>query len=142
MNTAALNEVEKLVNSWSQDPNHTKQCFLTLEKHLEAFDNVRLSLVSRPNVSYSLRAAHTSQGKDDLFAMVDVIDDDPADRWLSVCFYGDMVSDPEQLANEVPEGLKGRDAKCFDIYELDEELVSYVETRLTEAFKAVSGPNN
>ena len=45
--------------------------------------------------------------------MVDIIDDDPADRWLSVCFYDELVDDPKGLGDEVPGGLLGEDAKCF-----------------------------
>jgi hypothetical protein len=69
--------------------------------------------------------------------MVDVIEDDP--RWLSVCFYGEMITDPEEKGDFVPEGLLGEDAVCFDVEERDEKLITYIETRLDEACQSASG---
>jgi hypothetical protein len=66
--------------------------------------------------------------------MVDVIEDNP--RWLSVCFYDEMITDPEEKGDFVPEGLLGEDAVCFDIEELDEELIRYIEIRLDEAYRS------
>ncbi|MCI5126792.1 MAG: hypothetical protein D3925_20505, partial [Candidatus Electrothrix sp. AR5] len=63
--------------------------------------------------------------------MIDVIEDNP--RWLSVCFYGDMITDPEGQGDAVPGGLLGEDAVCFDLEAWDEERVRYVEARLDEA---------
>ncbi len=63
--------------------------------------------------------------------MVDVIED--TTRWLSICFYGDMIADPEERGDFVPGGLLGEDAVCFDLEEQDETLVKYIETRLDEA---------
>lgn len=68
--------------------------------------------------------------------MVDVIDDDPANRWLSVCFYGEMISDPDENGDFVPEGLLGEDALCFDIDAWEDDLLVYVEKRLDEAYSA------
>jgi hypothetical protein len=67
--------------------------------------------------------------------MIDVIDDDP--RWLSICFYSEMVSDPEARGDYVPGGLLGEDGLCFDLEPGDEELVSYVTARIDEAHRAV-----
>jgi ADP-ribose pyrophosphatase YjhB (NUDIX family) len=96
-------------------------------------DGVRFDWKARPGVTYSLRAAHAAQKNRSLFAMVDVIDDDPENRWLSVCFYGEMITDPEERGDEVPGGLLGEDASCFDVDAWDEELLAYVEARLAEA---------
>ncbi len=133
MDEAMNGELSKLLSSWTEDPHNTKDCFLELKQALEGMDGVTLSLTARPGVSYSLRAAHAGQKTRGLFAMVDVIDDDPADRWLSVCFYKDMIGDPDELADEVPEGLLGEDARCFDLEERDENLVGYIKARLAEA---------
>jgi hypothetical protein len=65
--------------------------------------------------------------------MVDIIDDDPENRWLSVCFYDDLVSDPEERGDFVPKGLLGEDARCFDLDEADEDAVGYVAQRIREA---------
>ena len=55
-----------------------------------------------------------------LFAIIDVIDDDPQARWLSVCFYGDMITDPEGRGEVIPGGLAGADeqscrANCISL---------------------------
>jgi hypothetical protein len=66
--------------------------------------------------------------------MIDVIDDDPKARWLSVCFYGDMIQDPDEHGDFIPEGLLGADGHCFDIDEADESLLQYVRARIQEAY--------
>ena len=73
--------------------------------------------------------------------MADVIDDDPKERWLSVCFYGDMVTDPEERGDLIPEGLLGDDGYCFDLDEYDEEGLNYILARLTEAHAKAAQEN-
>jgi len=84
-------------------------------------------------VSYSVRPKHELQKKRALYAMVDVIDDDPDNRWLSVCFYGEMITDPEEKGDLIPEGLLGEDGYCFDLDEYDAKDLDYLKLRLTEA---------
>ena len=67
--------------------------------------------------------------------MLDVIDDDPGHRWLSVCFYGDMITDPDELGDLIPGGLLGSDGYCFDISEEDDALREYVGVRIQEAYE-------
>ncbi|MBG0790291.1 MAG: hypothetical protein H0S80_07335 [Desulfovibrionaceae bacterium] len=138
METPPSVDLTSFIDAWSTDPNLTKYCFLQLKKHLETMDGVRFDFVARPGITYSLRAAHANQKKRGLFAMVDVIDDDPEDRWLSVCFYRELVDDPDGLGDEVPEGLMGEDAKCFDMYESDDIMLNYVKDRLATACEAAS----
>lgn len=138
MDTAITEELTTFLDNWSTDPNQTKPCFLTFKEHLEQLDGVRFDFTARPGITYSLRVTHANQQKRELFAMVDVIDDDPADRWLSVCFYTELVNDPERLGDEVPEGLMGEDATCFDLYESDDSLVEYIKERLNTACEAAS----
>jgi len=69
--------------------------------------------------------------------MVDVIEVDP--RWLSVCFYGEMITDPEEAGDYVPEGLLGEDAVCFDIETHDADRLAYVTARIDEAYRAATG---
>ena len=59
-------------------------------------------------MSYSLRAANAKNDERPLFVLVDVVDDEPEARWLSVCFYADMVNDPNELGDFVPSGSWGR----------------------------------
>ena len=65
--------------------------------------------------------------------MVDIVDDDPENRWLSVCFYGDTITDPSEAGDLVPGGLLGEDGYCFDLYEYDDAVISYLEDRIGEA---------
>ena len=110
-----------------------KKTFLQLKEHLESKEDVFFDFKGRANVSYSLRAIHKNQRKRDLFVMVDVIDDDPDNRWLSVCFYGDMITDPDEMGEVIPDGLAGSDGYCFDVDEYNQEHVNYLKQRLDEA---------
>ncbi len=124
-------ELNAFIEEWEETPEKNKEAFLHFKECLAGKTGVTLEFIARPGVTYSLRAAHAAQTKRDLFVMVDVIEDDP--RWLSVCFYGNMIKDPEEKGDFVPEGLLGEDAVCFDIEERDEELIRYIEIRLDEA---------
>ncbi len=132
-NQTSYPELDTFIDTWSSDANQMKQAFLRLKNHLFDKDNISFDFKGRPGVSYSLRAKHNNQKDRDLFVMVDVIDDDPDDRWLSVCFYGDLLTDPNEKGDLVPEGLSGDDGYCFDLDEWDEEDVAYIEARLDEA---------
>ena len=95
-------------------------------------DGAVTEFVPRPGVTYSLRASGPQQSERPIFGMVDVIDDDPAARWLSVCFYADFVTDPDEIGDEVPGGLMGNDARCFDLDEYEPERLAYLAARLRE----------
>ncbi len=98
-------ETEKALNTfiteWPASPEKNRDVFIHLQDTLASQAGVSLDFVPRPGVTYSLRAVHVHQKNRDLFVMVDVIEDDP--RWLSVCFYGDMITDPEEQGDFVPE---------------------------------------
>ncbi|WP_419786168.1 hypothetical protein [Pseudodesulfovibrio sp.] len=138
MDTATEKAITEFLDTWTEDSNGTKASYLGLKAHLQGLDGVQLAFVARPGITYSLRATHANQKKRGLFAMVDVIDDDPADRWLSVCFYRELVDDPEGLGDEVPGGLLGEDARCFDLYEADATMEQYIKDRLTAACLSAS----
>ena len=124
-------ELEAFVSTW--ESCDAKDAFLVFRQTLEAVDGVNLDFKARPGITYSLRGAHPAQQERDLFVLIDVIDDDPEQRWLSVCFYDDLVSDEQELGDWVPGGLMGEDARCFNVDEADEELVAYVVERIREA---------
>ena len=92
----------------------------------------------RPGVSYSLRATHALQKKRALFLIMDIINDDPENRWLSVCFYPDMITDPEHKGNLIPLGLLGEDGYCFDLEKWDEAYLNYLEVRQDEAYNSAT----
>ena len=98
-----------------------------------------LEFKARPGISYSLRARHAAQKKRELFVLVDVVDDEPESRWLSVCFYADMVNDPDGLGDFVPQGLLGEDAMCFNLDEDSPEMREYIAARLAEAARHAAG---
>jgi hypothetical protein len=124
------------LDAWEETPERNREAFLRFKAFLEAKDGVILDFVPRPGLTYSFRAVHENQKDKDLFVMVDVIEDEP--RWLSVCFYGEMIEDPEEKADFVPEGLLGEDAMCIDLEAWDEALIPYIEARLEEAWKSAS----
>jgi hypothetical protein len=125
--------MKKFIDTWEDNDTKTKQAFTELVEHLNSLDDITLEFNARPKVSYSLRPKHTNQKEKSLFAMVDVIDDDPEERWLSVCFYGEMITDPDEEGDLIPEGLMGEDGYCFDLYEYDTKAISYLKDRLSQA---------
>lgn len=83
--------VEELVQAWQSDPLNARAAFLAYRDYLAGLENVSLEFKARPGVSYSLRARNAAQKRRELFVLVDVVDDEPESRWLSVCFYADMI---------------------------------------------------
>ncbi len=126
------NRIEQYVQAWTTDQRRVRPFFLDLVARLSASD-ARLDFVVREGVSASLRAAWPSSASDrPLFCLVDVVQD-VAGAWLSVCFYADSVTDPEDLGNLVPKGLLGEDGYCFDVEAPDAALEQYLAERLAEA---------
>lgn len=126
-------EMDDFIEGWSKDDNRCKEAFIELKNYLSAKDDIVLDFIARADVTYSLRAAHTAQKKRPLFVMVDVIEDEP--RWLSVCFYGQMVTDPDETGDFVPDGLLGEDAICFDLERYEAEMVGYLKDRIDDAHR-------
>jgi hypothetical protein len=129
-------EINDFVGDWSKDDNHCKQAFIELMDYLSGKEDIVLDFIVREGLTYSLRASRADQKKRPLFVMVDVIEDDP--RWLSVCFYGQMVTDPDEIGDFVPEGLLGEDAVCFDVERYESQLLGYLKDRIDEAHRRAS----
>ncbi len=127
----AMEELEAFVSEW--DTCDAKNAFQVFRQTLESVAGVALDFKARPGITYSLRGAHPAQQGRDLFVLIDVIDDEPEQRWLSVCFYDDLVTDAREQGDWVPGGLMGEDARCFNVDEADEDLVAYVVERIREA---------
>ncbi len=123
-------EIQEFIQGWDKDPGGAKDIFISLKELLEGLEETSIGFKARPGVSYSMRGIKDSQKERPLFVMVDVIDDDPEDRWLSVCFYGDSVNDPDEIGDLVPEGLLGEDGYCFDP---ESEHKDYIRERIREA---------
>lgn len=126
--------LEQFLDDWEIDEFGVRQLFIALRDHLAKKSGVGLSFKGRPGISYSLRASHASQTQRELFVLVDVIDDEPEERWLSICFYADSLTQ-EQLeqGDLVPGGLGGEDACCFDVSEGDEDIEDFLTSCLDTA---------
>ena len=129
-----METVQAFIDSWTEDPLNTKPIFMSLLNELTGKANAVVEFHQRPCISHSLRGLFSNGQDRPLFVMIDVIDDDPKARWLSVCFYGDMIDDPDEMGDLIPGGLLGADGHCFDISEADEPLTQYVRMRIQQAY--------
>ena len=134
----SVEEIDAFIDNWPGAHQPMRDCFRRLYRELSAMASVTLSFTARPGVSYSMRPRHDKTVGRDFFAIVDVIDDEPENRWLSVCFYEDMITDPEQRGECIPGGLSGSDGYCFDVNADDSELAEYLLARLHEAHIAAA----
>ncbi len=128
-----MKEIQDFIDHWTETESKNRQAFIELFEHLKTLNDTSFEFNARPKVSYSLRPKHVTQKDRSLFAMVDVIDDDPNERWLSICFYGEMITDPDEAGDLIPEGLLGEDGYCFDLYEYDADEINYIKQRLSQA---------
>ena len=133
----SMQALTAFIDAWNDTEEQTKKAFVELKDYLAAKPGVALDYVPREGVTYSLRAKHENQKDKSLFVMVDVIEDDP--RWLSVCFYGEMITDPDEAGDYVPEGLLGEDAVCFDLEAYADADINYIKARLDEACQSAGG---
>jgi hypothetical protein len=127
-----LQDLQNFIEEWQDVPEGNREAFIHLKNLLEGLDNVRLDFKAREGLTYSLRGSHICQKSRPLFIMIDVIEGEP--RWLSVCFYATMITDPEEKGDFVPEGLLGEDAVCFDLEQNSAAELHYLEQRLAEAY--------
>lgn len=126
-------EFNEFIQGWTSDSLGMKAVFEDYRKFLASQPDTTLDFKPRPGISYSLRARNGAQKARGLFTLIDVVDDNPDERWLSVCFYADMIEDPDELGDFVPNGLLGEDAICFNLDEDNEDLKQYIFERLKEA---------
>jgi len=130
-----MEKLKKFLCDWKEDDLGTKPIFRSLVEGIMIKPDTHIELNERPGISYSFRLSHEHQNDRPLFTMIDVIDNDPKHRWLSVCFFGDMIEDPDELGDLIPGGLLGSDGYCFDITDPDEHLRECVENRIQEAYE-------
>ncbi len=134
-----MTDLEAFLADWTEDPNGVKRAFLRLREVLDSLAGATVTFVPRPPASYSLRA-EPSRGRP-VITMVDVATVD-GERFLSVCFYADTITDPEERGDLIPGGLLSQDGYCFDVDSGDDDVVSYVEARIFEAAAAFSLPED
>lgn len=133
----AREEMVRFIESWDKVPDQVERIFLRLRDLILQKDQTVLDFNSRPGVSFSMRAYVSTKSGNQLFALVDVVDDDPENRWLSVCFYAGTVDDPERLGERIPGGILGKDGYCFDLVNQDNLLVRHVERKMQQAYEKV-----
>lgn len=131
-------EIEEFVKGWQEQVPVAKECFVSLLETIKSLDGISCTFSARPGVSYSLRPRHFMQRNRDFFMVLDVIDDDPGARWLSICFYDDLVTDPEGRGEVIPGGLPDGDGYCFNLLNEDRGFVEYLKKRCVEACSALS----
>ena len=134
-----MTELAAFIESWTDDQNGVKKAFLRLKTVLEGLQGATVNFIPRPPASYSLRA-EPHRGRP-VITMVDVATLD-GERFLSVCFYADTITDPEERGDLIPGGLLSQDGYCFDLDSGDDEAVDYLETRILEAANAFSLPDD
>ena len=129
---------DNFMAQWSQDPGRVKTALQKILNILLANKGTVLYFHARPGVSYSLRAsvAHRDPKHRPYYAIVDIVEEPHGNRWLSICFYADTVSDPEDMGNLIPKGLLHEDGYCFDVDSCDEQVLSYLKDRINEAYNA------
>ena len=125
--------LDEFLTDWTIDTINARKVFESWHAMFQGMPGVECSFKSRPGISHSLRLASKTNSKRPLFALIDVVDDDPDNRWLSVCFYADLVTDPEGLGDIVPAGLEGEDAICFNLDDDNGATADYIRKRLQEA---------
>ena len=134
-----MSELAAFIDSWTDDPNGVKQAFVRLKTVLENLQGATVNFVPRPPASYSLRA-EPHRGRP-VITMVDVATLD-GERFLSVCFYADTITDPEERGDLIPGGLLSQDGYCFDLDSGEADDVAYIEARIIEAANAFSLPED
>ncbi|TVQ99112.1 MAG: hypothetical protein EA399_08575 [Desulfovibrionales bacterium] len=126
-----LGTVQTYLTHWQADPKQVRPFFVRLLESLQS-PEVFIDFVERDGVSASLRAKVAGPVAEALFCLVDVVEDIDG-RWLSVCFYADTVSDPDEHGNLVPQGLLSEDGYCFDVEAPNPVLEAYILERVDEA---------
>ena len=134
---------DHFMGQWSEDPHGVKKVLQKIVDILRRNKGTVLEFHPRPGVSYSLRASAARRAPKDrpYYAVIDIVEEAQGNRWLSVCFYADAVSDPDDIGNLIPKGLLEEDGYCFDVDSYDEILLSYLEARIREAYASARAPS-
>ena len=133
-----MDELKSLYSTWPPEQQDLRRAFERLSSRAAALEGASCSLVSRPGVSHSFRTTLADPGARPrpVFFLADVVAA-PGDPWfLSVCFYEDEITDPDEIGNAIPQGLFDETGYCFDVDDDDGELAGYLEARMDEAWLA------
>ncbi len=133
-------ELEQVLAAWPPAQAGLKRALVTLKTWAEALPGAILSFVARPGISHSLRFDLQPRPGDrqrQVFFLVDVVNSG-GELFLSVCFYEDEISDPEERGNAIPQGLFRETGYCFDVDDYDDDQMAYLKYRLAEAHQSAS----
>ena len=134
-------ELVEFLEHWPASQQGLKRAYLELLSWARALPGATWSFLARPGVSHSLRFdldPRPGGRARPVFFLVDAVDDG-GERFLSVCFYEDEVSDPEELGNAIPQGLFQETGYCFDLEEREAGFLEYLRQRLIQAHRAARG---
>lgn len=127
---------EEIFRNWPENQKGLYKAFARLTDQAQNQPECTWKLLARPGISYSFRAAPADgppSRKRPVYFLVDIVISQ-ADPWfLSVCFYEDEISDPEDLGNPIPQGLFQETGYCFDVDDFDPRQLEYLEERMIEA---------
>lgn len=130
--------LQEILAAWPASEEGLKPLFGALVESMNARPGLRLEIVSREHVSHSVRAMleNPSAGRGQpLLALLDVVTPKAGAWMISLCFFAQDITDPDELGDEVPGGLYGEDGYCFDLDTESGEL-GYLAARLDEAYAA------
>lgn len=136
MNAESDMTLDQFLEQWPAAEAGLKKSLLTYRQGVLDMRGVGESFLPRPGVSYSLRwdlNPRPAGREKPLFAMADVVPLGDDELMLSLCFYGDDITDPDELGNFIPDGLYGENGHCFDLEGDDPGMVAYCLKRAAEA---------
>lgn len=136
-----MHEIDCFLRDWGLDSLEVKRLFSQLYKLLQGCPALTLHWDARPEVVYSLRAAlkeAKSPGISGDVALIDIIDDDPEERWLSIRLNAELIGCCHKEWEILPGGLSGHDALCIDVDENEEGLSDYLVELFEDALKKLA----
>ena len=134
-------ELVAFLGSWPEDQSSLKNAYLELVKSVKSMSLATWSFVSRPGISYSFRAQNSNPETDrkrPVFLLMDVIPEKDGPFWLSLCFYEDEITDPDEEGNAIPQGLFQETGYCFDLDDGEGGMLEYLKQRVDEAYASAT----
>ena len=128
--------VQEVLAGWPADQEGLARAFEELTRSAAQMTETVVEVITRLGVSHSFRATLIDpSGKRvrPVYFLVDVVVSSSDPWFLSVCYYEDEITDPEELGNPIPQGLFQETGYCFDVEAYDPELLGYLRDRLAEA---------
>ena len=100
--------VQEVLAGWPADQEGLARAFEELTRSAAQMTETVVEVITRLGVSHSFRAALLDpSGKRvrPVYFLVDVVVSSTDPWFLSVCYYEDKITDPEELGNPIPQDL-------------------------------------